>query len=500
MLAHIQNLQKHFAGVHALCDVSLDLEAGEIHALCGENGAGKSTLIRILSGVLRPDSGSVLIAGTPLPFGQVQASERAGIAVIHQESTAFPDLDAVDNLFIGRELRTRFGSLDRSAMERSTRELLAKLGEEFDPRVPLAERTVAQRQMVALARALSRQCRLLILDEPSAALSRRETATLFRILRQLRADGVGILYVSHRMEEIYQLADRITVLRDGQVVGSGTTESLPRPILIQRMVGRELSDRQRPASHSAIGPTVLRVRKLRGQRFRDVSLEVHAGEVVGLAGLVGAGRSELVRAIFGIDPRTEGTVEVSGIPLPAQRVDAAIQAGLGFVPEDRQHEGLILPMTVGENLTLPILRTLASGPFLNPSAEETQSRRLIQQIGIRTPGPELPASALSGGNQQKVVMGKWIATRPKVLILDEPTKGVDVGAKAELYRLIRDRTDQGMAVLMVSSDLPEILHLSDRILVMAEGRLRGELPADTATQEAVLSLALPDTIEEADGI
>jgi ABC-type sugar transport system ATPase subunit len=495
MLVELQNLSKRFGGVQALRDVSLKLESGEVHALCGENGAGKSTLIKILCGIVRPDTGAVVVDGSPLPPGMVRASEKAGIAVIHQESAAFPDLDAVDNLFIGRELRTRFGSLDRREMERRTRSLLARLGEDFDPRVPLSRRTVAQRQMVALARALSQDCRLLIMDEPTAALSRRETETLFRIVRQLRTDGVGILYVSHRMEEIYLLADRISVLRDGRHVGTETPEALPRPQLIQRMVGREVTERDRPPSSHTPGAQVLRVHGLGGHGFQNISFEVHAGEIVGLAGLVGAGRSEVARAIFGVDPLASGTVEIGGNPLRSGDVPSAIRAGIALVPEDRQHEGLVLPMAIGENLTLAVLRSLGSGPFLNDAREDAVARRFIGDLGIKTPGPELPVNALSGGNQQKVVLGKWLATEPRLLILDEPTKGVDVGAKAEVYRLIRNLAAQGLGVLLISSDLPEILQLADRILVMSEGRLRGELSGGTATQEAVLELALPDAQE-----
>ncbi len=495
MFIRLQNLSRRFGGVQALRGVSLDLDVGEIHALCGENGAGKSTLIKILCGIVVPDEGSMLVGGVPLAAGDVQARARAGVAVIHQESAAFPDLDAVDNIYVGRELRSRFFGLDRREMERRTRGLLERLGEDFDPRVPLSRRTVAQRQMVALARALSCECRFLIMDEPTAALSRRETETLFRIVGQLRADGVGILYVSHRMEEIYQLADRITVLRDGQFVCTDTPAALPRRMLIQRMVGRDAGERERaPARVEGPGATVLRVRGLTGERFRDVTLDIRAGEIVGLAGLVGAGRSEVARAIFGVDPWLAGGVEVAGMPLWPGDVQAAIRAGVALVPEDRQHEGLVLAMTIGENITLAILDTLVSGPFLAGAPEDAAAREMIRQLGIKAPGPGLPAHALSGGNQQKVVLAKWLAARPRVLILDEPTKGVDVGAKAEVYRLVRELAAKGMGVLMISSDLPEVLQLSDRILVMSEGRLRGELPGATATQEEVLALALPDAM------
>ena len=493
MLVQIQNIRKSFGGVHALREVTFGIAAAEVHALCGENGAGKSTLIKVLCGVHVPDEGSISFNGAPLHFGDVRKSEHAGIAVIHQESAAFLDLDAVDNIFVGREIRGGPLMLNRREMEKQARDLLARLGEDFDPRVPLSRRTVAQRQMVAMARALSHECKLLIMDEPTAALSRRETETLFTIVKKLKSEGVAILYVSHRMEEIYQLADRITVFRDGRWICTEAAGDLPRAAMIQKMVGREINEKDRPpANTEASAPVVLRAKNLSGSRFSDVSFEVRSGEIVGLSGLVGAGRSEVSRAIFGIDPLESGSVEINGSPLKTGDVQHAISAGIALVPEDRQHEGLVLPMTIGENITMAILKELTSGPFIAASREDNTSRRLIKELTVKTPGPELPVNALSGGNQQKVVLAKWLATKPKLLILDEPTKGVDVGAKAEVYRLVRELATNGMAVLMISSDLPEVLQMSDRILVMCEGHLRGELRGDTATQEAVLALALPD--------
>lgn len=494
-LIRITELCKSYGGVHALAGVTLDIRAGEVHALCGENGAGKSTLIKVLSGVAAPDSGAVLLDGQPLPLGDVPATEARGVAVVHQESTVFPDLDAVDNLFVGREVRKWGGwLLDRAAMRRQTRALLARLGERIDPSRPVGELPVAQRQMIAMARALSRDCRLLIMDEPTASLSARETAVLLNLVRQFRSQGVSVLYVSHRLEEVFQVADRVTVLRDGQLVGTRETGGIDAGELIRMMVGREAAELVGRHEHAGtIGEAVLRVDGLtRTGAFRDITFAVRAGEVVGLAGLVGAGRSEVARAVFGIDDYDAGTVTVGGESVPRGSVAAAMARGVALVPEDRQHEGLVLPMRVGANLTLAVLASLARGGLIRRSRERELAEEQIRSLSIRTAGAGVAAETLSGGNQQKVVLGKWLATRPKVLILDEPTRGVDVGAKAQLHRLIRQLAGEGLATLMISSELPEVLSISDRILVMREGRIAGELAGGTATPEQVLALALPD--------
>ncbi len=497
-LIHVTQLCKSFGGVQAIEGVSLDIRAGEVHAVCGENGAGKSTLIKILSGVVTPDSGTVLVGGQPLPMGNVHATEASGVVAMHQESTVFPDLDAVDNLFVGRELRKWHGLfLDRAAMHRQTCELLARLGEHIDPTRPVGELPIAQRQMVAMARALSRQCRLLIMDEPTASLSGRETEVLLELVRQFRRQGVAVLYVSHRLEEVFQVADRVTVLRDGELVETREISAIDSDDLIRMMVGREAAELVGRHEHAGtIGEDLLRVNGLtREGVFQDVSFTVRAGEVVGLAGLVGAGRSEVARALFGIDPYDSGTITVAGQHLPRGSVAAAMSYGLALVPEDRQHEGLVLPMSVGTNLSLSVLSSLTCGGFVNDRRERELVQQQIQDLSIRTAGTNVAAETLSGGNQQKLVLGKWLASRPRVLILDEPTRGVDVGAKSQLHRLIRQLASEGMATLMISSELPEILGVSDRILVMREGRLAGELAGATATPEQVLALALPDERE-----
>ena len=497
-LIRLSQLSKSYGGVNALSDVDLEIRPGEVHALCGENGAGKSTLIKILSGVTRPDAGNVLLDGRPLPLGDVHATEDRGVSVVHQESTVFPDLNAVDNLFVGRELRRCGGLLlDRAAMRRQTSELLTRLGEQIDLTRSVGELPIAQRQMVAMARALSRRCRLMIMDEPTASLSARETQVLLQLVRQFRSQGVSVLYVSHRLEEVFQIADRVTVLRDGQRVDTRDISAIDTPELIRLMVGREAAELVGRHEHQGqVGDPVLQVTGLsRTGAFEDISFAVRAGEVVGLAGLVGAGRSEVARAVFGIDPCDSGTVTVAGIRLPSGNVAAAMAHGLALVPEDRQHEGLVLPLPVAANVSLAALSSLTRAGFVDRRREQQLVEQQVHGLSIKTAGTAVAAETLSGGNQQKIVLGKWLARRPRVLILDEPTRGVDVAAKAQLHRLIRQLAADGMATLLISSELPELLSISDRILVMREGRLAGELDGPTATPEQVLELALPDERE-----
>ncbi|HVP12965.1 MAG TPA: sugar ABC transporter ATP-binding protein [Phycisphaerae bacterium] len=498
----VAGISKAFGGVQALVDVSLDVRAGEVHALCGENGAGKSTLIKILGGSCLPDHGHVRVGGQALPPGSVLASEAAGIAVIHQEAVAFPDLNAVDNIFVGRELRRAGGLwLDRRRMRLEAAALLARLGEEFDLRTPAGDLPLARRQMVAIARALLQDCRLLILDEPTSSLSSRETQALFRIIRQLKDKGVSTIYVSHRLEEVFELADRVTVLRDGRKVATRSVGEISRAELIRLMVGRDVGGiAARPKSPPEGRPIMLEIQGLtRAGVFEKVSFSVHAGEVVGMAGLVGAGRSDVAQAIFGVDRWDEGRVLVAGKALSPGDIRAALRAGVALVPEDRQQLGLVLPMSVSVNLTLAILQSLCRLGFPSARREQTLASRLVAELGVRTASLRAPAWALSGGNQQKLLLGKWLALSPKVLLLDEPTRGVDVRAKEEVHQLIRQLADQGMATLLISSDLPELLALSDRIIVMRAGRIVGELAGSEATQEKVMSLAIPAEDDPATG-
>jgi rhamnose transport system ATP-binding protein len=493
-LVRVANLAKSYGGVQALRDVNIELRHGEIHALCGENGAGKSTLIKCLTGVETPDAGSILMDGQPLPLGDVRASEAAGIAVIHQESTAFGDLNAIDNVFVGREPRRLWGLLlDRKRMRQEAAAVLNRLGQPFDLHRPVAELPLALRQTVAMARALSQRCCLLIMDEPTSSLSARETDVLLAIIRRLRAEGVTILYVSHRLEEVFAIADRVTVLRDGEHVGTCRIGDVQQGDLVRMMVGREIEELARRHEHAGrSGDVRLEVKNLcKSSAFQDISLCVRAGEIVGLAGLVGAGRSQVARAIFGIDSYESGKVIVEGRVVRPGNVLAAIERGMGLVPEDRQHEGLLLPMTVAENLSLAVLRKLARGGLVSRRAERTLVTDLLDKLRVKAAGHGAAAETLSGGNQQKLVLGKWLAAAPRVLILDEPTRGVDVGAKAQVHQLIRQLAADGLATLVISSELPELLSICDRILVMRAGRISGELDGKTATQEQILQLALP---------
>ncbi|WP_010585770.1 sugar ABC transporter ATP-binding protein [Schlesneria paludicola] len=503
-LLRLDAISKAYGGVHALRDVSLSVEVGEVHALCGENGAGKSTLIKILSGVVRPDTGTVTLNGHPLEHGDVQASERAGIAVIHQESTAFPDLNAIDNIFVGREISRWAGwRLDYGAMRYQAATLLHDLGESIDLNCPVGQLPLAQRQMVSMARALVGKCRLLIMDEPTASLSARETTVLLKLIRRLRGEGISVLYVSHRLEEIFSIADTITVLRDGRWIDTQPTHQMTRNSLIQQMVGRPLLEVSAPSVETKpnrAATPLLEVRHLtRGGVFHDVNLRLHAGEILGLGGLIGAGRSEVARAIFGIDTYDWGQILVNGTPLARHSVRSSLAAGLALVPEDRQHEGLVLPMSIRSNVSLAVLPMLCRFGGISFHREWQVVANLLTNLQVKCDGMHRMAATLSGGNQQKLVLGKWLATNPRVLILDEPTRGVDVGAKAQFHQLIRDFADRGMSVLVISSDLPELLSLSDRLMVMRQGHLVGELSRSEATQSRVLEMALPDAEAPAKG-
>lgn len=469
-------LTKAFGGVRALEGVDLDLEAGQVHALCGENGAGKSTLNKLLSGALDPDAGSVELDGRPLPRG-TSACERAGVFLIHQEATVLPDLPAEDNLFIGRE-PGRAGLLDRAQMRRRTAEALARLGVEVPLGVPLRRFSHAQCRLVAIARALVHRCRVLILDEPTAALADRETDALFRVIGELAAQGVAILYVTHRLDELARVADQVTVLRDGRKVASAPAAQVDRPTLIRWMVGREVSGAVR-AAHTP-GEVLL----------SGCGLELRAGEVVGIAGLVGSGRSELLGRLFGTEPRSE-PVRLGAGDLRAGDPGRSVRSGLALAPEERRNQGLVLPMSVQENLALGSLHERSRFGLIDRRSERTLASRMASELAIKAADANQPVGELSGGNQQKVLLGKWMAARPRVFLLDEPTRGIDVGARQEVHKLIDDLAAGGAAVLVVSSDLPELLSLSDRVLVMREGQLVAELSQTEAGPERVMELALP---------
>ena len=482
----VAGLTKSFPGVTALQDVSFDVRAGEVHALLGENGAGKSTLIKIVSGVYRPDAGTIRVDGSEVRFAGPQEAQAAGIATVYQELLLFPDLSVAENIFLGHAPRIRWNGVDWTTMRRLAAKILASLEiHELDVAAPVSSLSVANRQRVEIAKALSLNARVLILDEPTAALPEADVERLFVIVRNLRARGVGVVYISHRMAEIFILADRVTVLRDGAFVATKPVAETTEPELIAMMVGRTI-DRLFPKLATKIGPPVLEVRDLVSPPVvRGVSLTVHAGEIVGLAGLIGSGRSEVAQTVFGMTPASGGEIRISGKSVHIASAGEAKRHGIAYVPEDRGSQGVIRPMTLRENVSLAVLRRIAGRGFISRAEEERLATDTIARFAIRARGPEQIVGKLSGGNQQKVVLGKWLATRPKLLIMDEPTRGIDVGAKAEIHKLMSELAAQGLAVLMISSELPEILGMSDRILVMREGRIAAEFARGQADQETI---------------
>ena len=487
--AELRGVQKSFGGVDAVRGVDLVLSAGEIHALVGENGAGKSTLARLLGGVHRPDRGAVLIGGAEVDFHNPRDARARGVAVIYQEPALFGDLDVAENVFMGRHPRDGWRGIDWRGMYRAVDDLLAPLGVALDARSPVRGLSVADQQVVEIAKALSLEASVVVMDEPTAALSSREVQRLFGIVRDLRERGVAVLFISHRLEEVFELGDMVTVLRDGQHVITAPAGELDRTALIRHMVGRELGELF-PKEAAEVGAPVLEARGLaREGSFEDISFSLRAGEIVGLAGLVGAGRTEVARALFGIDPLDEGEILVRGEPRRIGSPSDAVRAGIGFVPEDRQHQGLVLEMSIEQNETLPFLRRLSRFGLLQRGRERAVAREYADRLQVRAAGLNLPARSLSGGNQQKVVLAKWLATDPAVLLLDEPTRGIDVGTKAEVHRMISNLAAQGLAILLISSELPEVLAMADRVLVMHEGGITGEFGRDEADQETIMRAA-----------
>ncbi len=488
VLLALEDIAKSFPGVQALQGVSFDIRPGEVHALLGENGAGKSTLIKIISGVHQPDSGTLRLNGQPVRLSGPHAARQAGIATIYQELLLFPELTVAENVFMGHAPRRRWGGLDWPAMRARTQDLLSALDiNDLDPGQVVGALSVGNRQRVEILRALSQDARLLIMDEPTAALTEHDVTRLFDIVRRLRERGVSIIYISHRLEEIFTVADRVTVLRDGEHVATKPVAETDEADLVQMMVGRRIESLF-PKVEVPLGDVRLELRDVtRPPRTGKVSLTVRAGEIVGLAGLVGSGRSELAQVIFGVTPATGGTIMRGGKPVAVGSVAQARRLGIAYVPEDRATQGLVRPMTVRENATLAVLSDVARLGFIDAAAEARLAREMVARFGVRTAGIEQVVGRLSGGNQQKIVLGKWLATAPKVLILDEPTRGIDVGAKAEIHRLMGELAGRGLAVLMISSELPEVLGMSDRVLVMREGSIVAEFGRQDATQEKVVA-------------
>lgn len=490
----LQTISKAFPGVQALKDAQLEVLPGEVHALLGENGAGKSTLIKIISGIHRPDSGQMLLDGSPVVFHNPREAQAKGIATIYQELSLYPDLTVAENIFMGHAPRGRFGIIDWAAMRAKAAEILASLNiHDMDVNTKVGTMNVGNRQRVEIAKALSMNARVLIMDEPTAALTASDTERLFDIVRLLRERGVSVIYISHRLEEVFVLADRVTVLRDGQYVETRQVKDTTEDQLVSLMVGRTI-DNLYPKLPANTKEIVLETRNLwRRPTTRGVSFQLRAGEIVGLAGLVGSGRSELAQAIFGITPADSGEILLENKPVRIKNPGQAMRLGIAYVPEDRGTQGLIKQMNIRKNVSLAVLRSLANGSFIRRSAERTLSANTIDQLGIRAFSGEQIVNKLSGGNQQKVVIGKWLASKPKILIMDEPTRGIDVGAKSEIHRLISELAHQGMAILMISSDLPEIMGMSDRILVMREGQLVAEYSREKATQEQIAAAMMSDT-------
>lgn len=488
-LLEVRALSKHFPGVQALDRVNLSLEAGEILAVIGENGAGKSTLMKILAGVQEADSGTVLLDGVPVAIDSVRASTALGIALIHQELNLADNLDIGANIFLGREPRNR-GMIDNRKIARESALLLEELGLTHAPRTLVSSLTIGQQQLVEIAKALSVHARILIMDEPTSSLTQHETEHLYEVIRRLRAQGVSIIYISHRLGEVKAIADRVVVLRDGANAGELAREAIEHDAMVRLMVGREVAQARNRKLLSP-GEIVLRVEGLRTQAYprHAFDLELRMGEIVGMAGLVGAGRTEILETIFGVMPAVRGNVEVAGTRLVRLSPAETIAAGVALVPEDRKQQGLVLEMTVRDNLTLAAARQNQRWGFRVRKQERTLSKEMLESLGIRTTSDLQVVQFLSGGNQQKVVLGKWLGIRPRVLLMDEPTRGIDVGAKREVYLLMEKLAEEGVAILFVSSEMEEIITMSDRVLVIHEGRISGELRHEELTEERVMQYA-----------
>ena len=489
MNIEMRGINKSFGTNQVLKDAGFVLEDGEVHALMGENGAGKSTLMKILTGVYTKDAGTILVDGQEVNYKNPQEAEKAGIVFIYQELNVLFDLTVEENLFMGKEITKKFGICDKKAMRAKAQEVMDRMGVQIPVDAVMSDLSVGQQQMVEICKALMVDAKVLIMDEPTAALTQSETKVLFEVINSLRAKGVSIVYISHRMEEIFELCDRITILRDGSYIGTRYIRDINMDDIVQMMIGREIGERY-PKREVAIGPEVIRVEGLTHEKlFRDVSFSVRAGEVLGVSGLMGAGRTEIMHAIFGNLPTVSGKIFIDGQEISIKNPRQAIAAGIGFITEDRKTEGLLLEKSIAENIELANLGKVSDKSILSKSKGAGLVKRGIEEFRIRCFGPDHECGNLSGGNQQKVVLAKWIYTDPKILILDEPTRGVDIGAKKEIYSVINDMAAKGVAVIMVSSELPEVLGMSDRIMVVHEGHVTGIIDGATADQAKVMTLA-----------
>ena len=493
-ILELRNITKTFPGVKALDRVQFRLRPGEIHAIMGENGAGKSTFIKIITGVHAPDEGDMYLDGKKVEFHTPNDAQAAGIAAIYQHVTCYPDLSVTENIFMGHEKITGLGRLRWSEMHEEAGKLLARLNANFSPRDLMGSLSVAQQQMVEIAKAFSQNARIIIMDEPTAALTKRESEELYRITEQLRDEGVSIIFISHRFEDMYRLASRVTVFRDACYIGSWNVSELSSHELIVAMVGREITQLF-PEKKNAIGEEIFRVDKLsKAGYFADISFTLHAGEILGFTGLVGAGRSEVFQTIFGIMPYDSGSIYVEGRPARIKSPGDSMRAGVAYLPEDRQKQGLVLSWSIGRNISLPALKNHSTRGWIREKDELAASRTLSQRLTVKARSVHDLASSLSGGNQQKVVMAKLLNTNAKILILDEPTKGVDIGAKSAMYEIIAGLAEAGYGIILISSEMPEVLGMCDRILVMKGGRVTGEFTRDDASQEAILEKAMKETL------
>jgi rhamnose transport system ATP-binding protein len=491
-IAGLANVSKSYEGVHAVVEVSIDVYAGRVHALVGENGAGKSTLVGMLGGSVHPDGGSVILGGSPVHFRRERDSMEAGIAVVHQEPACLLDLSVAENVCLGRLPTGRLGVVDWGAAHRKAAATLGQLGHSIDPRLAMRGLSIADQQLVEIARALQGDAKVIVLDEPTAALSSVEVERLSAVIGRLRERGVAIVFITHRLEEVFALADEVTVLRDGRAIRHGPTSDFTRSTLITAMVGRDL-DALFPKTASAPGDIVLEVAGLGdGDRFEDVSFEVRAGEVFGIAGLVGSGRSEVLACISGSRPIRHGRVRLAGQPIELRHPQAALAAGVALVPEDRRQEGLITDWELQRNVSLPVLASLSRWGLLRRGQERAYAAGQAVALEVQATRVGVPVVHLSGGNQQKVVLAKWLGAKPRVLLLDEPTRGIDVKTKAEVYRIIDGLAASGMAIVLVSSELPELLAMADRLIVLHEGRQLRHLSRDEFSEEAVMTIALGD--------
>ncbi|MBE5203382.1 ribose ABC transporter ATP-binding protein RbsA [Pectobacterium quasiaquaticum] len=489
-LLQLQGITKSFPGVKALSGAALNVYPGKVMALVGENGAGKSTMMKVLTGIYRKDAGSIHFLGQEVDFSGPKASQEAGIGIIHQELNLIPQLTIAENIFLGREFTNRFGRIDWNKMYAEADKLLKRLNLRYDSRRMVGDLSIGDQQMVEIAKVLSFESKVIIMDEPTDALTDTETASLFSVIKELQSQGCGIVYISHRLKEIFEICDDITVFRDGQFIGERPVSDLEEDTLIEMMVGRKLED-QYPRSNKVPGEVRLKVQNLSGPSVDSVSFTVRKGEILGVAGLMGAGRTELMKILYGALPRTGGNVTLDGRDVVTRKPQDGLANGIVYISEDRKRDGLVLGMSVKENMSLTALRYFShAGGRLKHAEEQLTVADFIRLFNVKTPSMEQPIGLLSGGNQQKVAIARGLMTRPNVLILDEPTRGVDVGAKKEIYQLINQFKEEGLSIILVSSEMPEVLGMSDRIIVMHEGRLSGDFPIEQATQEALMAAAV----------